>query len=171
LDRAERAYSEALEIRRDLARVDPDAYRPNVTVILNNLAVLYSDSGRMDRAEKDFDEALELYRNLARVNPNTYLPYVAVSLNNLAILYSDTNRLEKAEQALIEGIKLLEPFYRANPGGRGDSWDKSHVLLAIVQRDSGDCAAAVVTVVRTREIVGWERYANLLQQVEDGCGQ
>ena len=33
------------------------------------------------------------------------------------------------------------------------------------------CAAAVATVARTREIVGWERYAIVLQQVEDGCGQ
>ena len=171
LEKAEQAYDEALELRRDLAGVNPNAYRPDVAMTLNNLANLYGNTNRLDLAEQAYEEDLELRRDLAGGNPDAYRPDVATTLNDLASLYSDTNRLEKAEQALIEGIKLLEPFYRANPGGRGDSWAKSHVLLAMVQRDSGDCPAAVATVARTREIVGWERYEDWLQQVEDGCGQ
>ena len=39
---AEKAYQEALELRRKLARANPAAYEPDMATTLNNLAILYS---------------------------------------------------------------------------------------------------------------------------------
>ena len=55
---AETAYTETLAIRRDLAQRDPGAYRPDVAQTLNNLAVLYRDTGRLADAETAYTEAL-----------------------------------------------------------------------------------------------------------------
>jgi tetratricopeptide (TPR) repeat protein len=45
LGQAESAFDEALDLYRDLARVNPDAYHAYVAATLNNLAVFYKDTG------------------------------------------------------------------------------------------------------------------------------
>jgi tetratricopeptide (TPR) repeat protein len=54
----ERGWTAGLQLSRDLAARDPRAYRPNVATMLNNLGVLYRDTGRLAEAEKAFSEAL-----------------------------------------------------------------------------------------------------------------
>jgi hypothetical protein len=66
---AETAFTEALAIRRELAQRDPGAYRPDVAMTLNNLGILYRDTGRMADAETAFTEVLVIYHGLAQDNP------------------------------------------------------------------------------------------------------
>jgi tetratricopeptide (TPR) repeat protein len=101
---AETANTEALAIRRDLAQRDPGAYRPDVAATLNNLAVLYRDTGRLADAETANTEALAIRRDLAQRDPGAYRPDVAQTLNNLAVLYRDTGRLADAETAYTEAL-------------------------------------------------------------------
>ncbi|MEP7362333.1 MAG: tetratricopeptide repeat protein, partial [Acidobacteriota bacterium] len=89
-------YLSILAADRSLALANPDAFRPDVAMTLNNLAVLYSDTQRMREAEQAFSEALQIRRALAEVNPDAYRPSVATTLNNLALLYSDTQRMREA---------------------------------------------------------------------------
>jgi tetratricopeptide (TPR) repeat protein len=99
MKQAEEAFAEALDIRRKLARANPDAYLPYVANTLNNLANLFSGTQRMKQAEEAYAEALETYRQLARTNPDAYLPDVATTLNNLAVLYRATQHMKQAEEA------------------------------------------------------------------------
>jgi tetratricopeptide (TPR) repeat protein len=71
---AETANTEALAIRRDLAQRDPGAYRPDVAQTLNNLAILYRDTGRLADAKTAFTEALAIRRDLAQRDPSAYRP-------------------------------------------------------------------------------------------------
>jgi tetratricopeptide (TPR) repeat protein len=66
---ADKAYSEALTIRRDLAAHNPGAYRPDVAGTLNNLGVLYLKTVRLADADKAYSEALTIYRDLLPDNP------------------------------------------------------------------------------------------------------
>ena len=66
---ADKAFSEALTIFRDLAAHDPGAYRPDVATTLNNLGLLYSDTGRLADAGRAYSEALTIYRDLPPNNP------------------------------------------------------------------------------------------------------
>ena len=50
---AEAEYGVALEIYRDLAKSNPEAYRPNVAMTLNNLACLHNDNNRHEEAEAE----------------------------------------------------------------------------------------------------------------------
>ena len=99
---AERAYDEALSLRRQLAEDDPQGL-PDVAVTLNNLANLYVSAQRMREAEKAYDEALSIRRRLAEANPQA-LPDVAITLNNLANLYRSTQRMREAERAYDEAL-------------------------------------------------------------------
>ena len=80
---AEKALSEALTIRHDLAAHDPAAYRPDVAQSLNNLGNLYRETGRVADAEKAYSEALTIRRDLAAHDPAAYRPDVAETLDNL----------------------------------------------------------------------------------------
>ena len=112
---AEAAFVEALSIRHELAKANPEAYLPIVAMTLNNMAILYRDTQRMKDAEAAYGEALSKYRELAKANPEAYLPDVAMTLNNLAILYSDTQRMKGAEAAFGEALSKYRELAKANP--------------------------------------------------------
>ena len=51
------AYTEALQIRRELAKANPQAYLPDVAATLNNLGILYKSEGRDSEAASFCSEA------------------------------------------------------------------------------------------------------------------
>jgi hypothetical protein len=112
---AEAGYQEALRIRRDLARTNPQAYLPDVALTLNNLAVLKKAKNDFPSAEAGYQETLKVYRDLARTNPQTYLPYLAGALNNLAALQQDKNDYSLAEACYQESLKIRRDLARSNP--------------------------------------------------------
>jgi len=63
---------EALSLRRELAKVNPEAYLPDVAMTLNNLAILYRDTQRMKAAEECCCEAERLLEPLWRTNPSVH---------------------------------------------------------------------------------------------------
>ncbi|QHI35071.1 hypothetical protein IMCC3317_04170 [Kordia antarctica] len=93
--KAEKSYQEALLIRRELTKLNPQTYLPKVGTTLNNLGSLQSDQNEYTKAEKSYEEALIIYRELAEVNPQTYLPDVGMILNNLGVLQRAQNEFKK----------------------------------------------------------------------------
>ena len=68
MEKARNEYAEALQIRRELAEKNPEAYRPYVATTLNNLGVLDSDQGRLEEAREEYVEALQIYEALSKQN-------------------------------------------------------------------------------------------------------
>ena len=64
-----KAYTEVFNIYWTLAKVNPEAYLPDVAMTLNNIANLQSDLHQYDKAEENYTEALRIRRDLAKVNP------------------------------------------------------------------------------------------------------
>ena len=112
---AEKEYKEALDIRRRLAKDNPDAYLPNVATTLNNLAILHSNLNQYPAAEKEYKEALDIRRRLAENNPDAYLPYVANTLNNLAILHNNLSQYPDAEKEYKEALEIRRKLAKDNP--------------------------------------------------------
>src|SRR5947199_112039 len=105
-EEARKGFEEALKIRRELAKKNPDAYLPDLAMTLNNLANLDRVQNRVEEARKGFEEALKIYRELTKNNPDTYMPEVARTVNNLAILDRAQNRVEEARKGLEEALKI-----------------------------------------------------------------
>jgi len=110
-------YQEALGIRRELAKANPQVYLPDVAMTLNNLGnLVQADSGRRSEAEKLYQEALKIYRELAKANPQVYLPNVANTLNNLgALVQADSGRHSEAEKFYQEALGIRRELAKANP--------------------------------------------------------
>ncbi|MBX7142785.1 MAG: tetratricopeptide repeat protein, partial [Chitinophagales bacterium] len=112
---AQEKYQEALDIRRELARSNPQTYLPDVATTLNNLAVLLSDRNEFTEAQEKYQEALDIRRELARSNPQTYLPDVATTLNNLAVLLKARNEFTEAQEKYQEALDIYRELARSNP--------------------------------------------------------
>ena len=114
-EKARHHYEEALQILRKLAKKNPEAYKPDVAKILNNLGVLLSDTNDLKQARDYYEEALQIRRELAVQNPEAYLPKVATSLNNLGVLLHNTNDLKKAQDYQEEALQIHRELAKQNP--------------------------------------------------------
>jgi tetratricopeptide (TPR) repeat protein len=81
------AFGQALELRRDLAKADPQAYRSTVADTLDNQGALYTDMQRLPEAANTFPQALQIRLDLSQVNPQEYKPALAATLNNQGFLF------------------------------------------------------------------------------------
>ena len=114
-EKARRLYEEVLQALRELAKQNPEAYKPDVAKILNNLGVLLSDTNDLKQARDYYEEALQIRRELAVQNPEAYLPKVATSLNNLGVLLHNTNDLKKAQDYQEEALQIHRELAKQNP--------------------------------------------------------
>ena len=67
-----KGYEEALKIRRELAKKNPDTYLPNLAQTLNDLANFDLAQNRPEAARKGLKEALNIYEGFAERNPKRF---------------------------------------------------------------------------------------------------
>jgi tetratricopeptide (TPR) repeat protein/chaperone required for assembly of F1-ATPase len=114
LEEADKEFTEAVEIYRELADKNPEAYRPDVAKALNNLAILDSRQSRMEEARKEFAEALQIFRELTQKNQEVCWPLVATTLNNLANADLNRGRLEEARKEFVEALQTYRGLAQKN---------------------------------------------------------
>jgi hypothetical protein len=112
---AEAAFHEVVNCYRQLAKVNPVAYQPELALALNNQASLYRDTNRTKEADCSYREALAIYRQLAKAKPAAYQWYLAWTLNNQGVLYYDTGQMKEAESALQEALQSRRQLAKTNP--------------------------------------------------------
>ena len=112
---SETMYLEALEIRRRLAKDNPQAYESDLAATLGNLSILYNNTKRFTESEAKGLEAAEIFRHLAKDNPQTYQSDVAKILNNIAGLYSETQRFKESETMYLEALEIDRRLANDNP--------------------------------------------------------
>jgi Tetratricopeptide repeat len=100
MQEAEGACQEALCIRRELAKANPEAYLPNVAVTLSNLAVLYRDTQRIQAAEDCSREAECILEPAWQTNPTVYGDQIARILCARALLCALLGKSEREACAL-----------------------------------------------------------------------
>jgi tetratricopeptide (TPR) repeat protein len=83
---------------------------PDFATSLNNLAALYSATGRSEQAEPLYQQALEIRRQVL----GEQHPDFATSLNNLAALYFATGRSEQAEPLYQQALEVLRQVLGPN---------------------------------------------------------
>ena len=115
LKQAQDYYEKALQIRRELAQQNPEAYLPDVAESLNNLGVLLHNTNDLKKAQDYYEEALQIHRELAQQNPEAYEPGVAMTLQNLTILYLGLGKKEDAEKAYLEAHDIYQKLAIRHP--------------------------------------------------------
>ena len=99
-ERAEQAYRKALAIQPRLSPV----YQLEAASVLNNLAVLYSRTGRLEEAERT---SIEAVRTRRRYEPSES-PALAGLLVTLASIYHDRGKYDEAELEAARAISILD---------------------------------------------------------------
>jgi tetratricopeptide (TPR) repeat protein len=62
LTEAEKAYVEALEIKKKLVKTNPASYLPDLAQTFNNMAYFYNYTKRSEKAKKAYFKALGIYQ-------------------------------------------------------------------------------------------------------------
>jgi tetratricopeptide (TPR) repeat protein len=118
LGRSEEALAvsqEAVDIRRRLAQMRPDAFLSDLAGSLNNLGIRLSNLGRREEALAASQEAVDIRRRLAQMRPDTFLPDLASSLNNLGADLSGLGRREEALAASQEAVDIRRRLAQTRP--------------------------------------------------------
>ncbi|CAN5247553.1 hypothetical protein BH20VER2_BH20VER2_05220 [soil metagenome] len=129
-DEALRYYEKAILVGIDL----PDLPYGDLGTILNNIALIYRNSGRQAAAEPYYLHALQVYEK--QLGPNH--PDVASVLNNLAVFYTNERRYPEAETTHLRALAIREG---ALPPTHSDI-AQSKCNLAVVYHSQGDYARA-----------------------------
>ena len=114
-EKAINLYEMVLKELRELAKQNPEAYKPDVARTLNNLGNLLNNTNHLKQAQAYYEEALEIRRELAKQNPEAYNPDVATTLNNLGNLLSDTNDFKQAQAYYEEALEIRRKLAEQNP--------------------------------------------------------
>ena len=114
-EKAINLYEMVLKELRELAKQNPEAYKPHMALTLNNLGSLLRVANDFKQAQSHFEEALEIYRKLTKLNPEAYNPYVAMSLNNLGCLLRVTNDFKQAQAHFEEALEIRRELAKQNP--------------------------------------------------------
>ena len=113
--KAKTLYEKVLQELRELSKQNPEAYKPDVAMTLNNLGTLFKNTNKLKQAQDYYEEALEIRRELAEQNPEAYKPDVAMTLNNLGILHKNTNDLKQAQDYYEEALEIYRDLAKQNP--------------------------------------------------------
>jgi tetratricopeptide (TPR) repeat protein len=128
LKQSQTALQQSLYIYQELAKVNADAYQPNVVGIMSKLTDVNCGIGQGGDCEAEWQSVLEMEQELAKTHPNkqSYQRDVASSLRTLAVIYENKGRAEQAEKAYKQAISLL----RSLPAG--ETVDNRWMLASIL---------------------------------------
>ena len=115
ISEAENEANSGLALLRRLAERDPVRFGQKVSIALNHLGMILSESGKFGQAESEYLEALSMERRFSKENPAVHMPNVGMILNNLGNIYLKTSRVEKADRAFAESLNVFKELAIANP--------------------------------------------------------
>ena len=115
LDDAHEHGGRALEIYRQLARQNPEAYLPYLAGALNNMGSMARVQNHLEEAHQDFEDALEIDRQLVAQNPGKYLPNTALMLNEFGMVDAAQNQFGAARAHFEEALKIDRQLAEQTP--------------------------------------------------------
>src|SRR5277367_2295484 len=112
IESARQHLGHALDLRRQLARKDPNPYLPAIATTLNNLGFVDRLQSHPDEARQHYEEALTIRRDLAQQNPDANQPFLAITLNDLGTLDAIQKRTDAAQQHYDEALSIRRKLAR-----------------------------------------------------------
>ncbi|MDQ6777052.1 MAG: tetratricopeptide repeat protein [Actinomycetota bacterium] len=108
-DEALTAIEEAVEIRRELAETEPDAFLADLATALGNESSRLVDVARREDALAASEERVEILRGLEAARPDAFRPDLTTALSNQADRLSELGRRKPALKTIEEALSLMLP--------------------------------------------------------------
>ncbi|MCT2583346.1 tetratricopeptide repeat protein [Actinophytocola gossypii] len=109
------AITEAVALRRDLARTGSDAHLADLARSVHNRSTYLVAAGRWEDALAAISEAVAIRRELAGAHPDAHLPDLALSIHNLADAFTHVGRREQALAAITEATDIYRHAVQLRP--------------------------------------------------------
>ena len=106
-----------MDLYRQVAAAQPDAFLPDLGASLNNLGYRLSDVGRREEVLAASQEAVDILRRLVAARPDAFLSDLAISLGILSQVLAG---LQRASDAAGEGLELLAALVEAQSQAFGE---------------------------------------------------
>ncbi|MAQ18369.1 MAG: hypothetical protein CMN30_26670 [Sandaracinus sp.] len=144
---SERFMHRALELRKELAEREADfdgtlspGSKRSIALSLNNLGLVYQDSGRFSEAKAAFEEALLLRQEIGD------RPGIAQTLNNLGTIHQDDGTDSRAIELFDEALDVARSV--------GDRMRQSVILTNLGESHHrlGNAEEAIANLERAEEI-------------------
>lgn len=101
---AERYYAKEMEMMKDLAAKEPNAYVKPYAALLADLAYLYSKANRLDMSESTYKQAISILEQHSKDASDTNDALLANIITQLASIYNKTNRFEESESLFKKAL-------------------------------------------------------------------
>ena len=101
---AERYYAKEMEMMKDLAAKEPNAYVKPYAALLADLAYLYSKANRLDMSESTYKQAISILEQHSKDVSDTNDALLANIITQLASIYNKTNRFEESESLFKKAL-------------------------------------------------------------------
>lgn len=111
---AKEYYLKALDATEKLAEENPQRYKADLAMSLNNIGIFYAKQGEAKKAEEHYLIALKLYKELASKNPKKYNADLAMSLNNIWLFYNDQGEVKKAGEHFLRVLEIYKELAAEN---------------------------------------------------------
>lgn len=115
-DEAESSFNEALSIFRRLAKDNPKAYKLEISMVLNDMGVLFYCSKQFKKCENAYLECLAIRRQLVMDYPQDYDKSILANvLVNIGLCYSKMGRRWDSESSYNEAITIFRQLTEESP--------------------------------------------------------
>ena len=151
-DEALKLSQQALEMREQLAKMNPDRHEPDYASSLNNHAGHLSDAGQNDEALRYSQQALKIRERLAKMNPDRHESDYATSLSNHANYLSDAGQNDEALKLGQQALEMREQLAKMNPDRYESDYAMSLSNHANYLSDAGQNADALKHSQKALEI-------------------
>ncbi len=131
MKQAEELLLEASEIRRGLARSDPERYLSDLAYSCNSLGILYRLTDRIDEAARAYTESLSIWNDLSEKDLVKYGGDKANTCNNFAYMYLRTAEYDKSEKLFFEAFRIRSELARLDP-------DEHNIYLGRIYNNIGE---------------------------------
>ena len=112
---ARKHYEKVLHTLQELAKQDPEVYKPDLARTLNNFGILLRGINELKQARSYYEVALQIYQELGKKNPEMYTSEAAMVLNNLGVLLRCTNEFQQAKDNIKEALQVYRKFDEKTP--------------------------------------------------------
>ncbi|HRZ47789.1 MAG TPA: hypothetical protein P5338_00145 [Bacteroidales bacterium] len=143
---------QSLAINRDLVRMNPQRFNPEIVIVLNNLAIAYLSSQDFLNADLYAAEAEGILKELVKANPVIYSPALSSVLNTRAAVQSSLMHTEKAEMLQAESVSCMRIMASVNPLVNRDKLAVSLNNLSVTQKELGKYDEALLNSTEAVDI-------------------
>ncbi|MDY7092004.1 MAG: CHAT domain-containing protein [Acidobacteriota bacterium] len=118
-DKAQDAFSKALNIAQQLAQQEPDRadYQRDLSVSYNKVGDLFKALGQGDKAQDAFSKALNIRQQLAQQEPDRadYQRDLSVSYERMGDLFKALGQGDKAQDAFSKALNIAQQLAQQEP--------------------------------------------------------